>query len=268
MYKIALLLFFCLHYSFVTNAQIHIQGITKDVHGDIIKYVNVGFEGKEIGTVSNQDGIFSLTIPDALENELLTFSHINYTTIQLFPGELNDNETIILEEAVKELPEIIINPSKITSKWLKKGFKIPGRAELKGLGGDWGTSWKIKKNCILKQIRFEVSDCTYDSVVVRINVYAFNSNTQAIGESYLQSPLYRIIKANNKNAEYYIEILDDIQLSVSEVFVSFGVVQYYGEGRLNFPVCSGAGYIREVCMAKLEKISFNPGISALVCTIH
>jgi hypothetical protein len=268
--KIIYPLFGFLSYAFVVNAQIRIQGTTEDVKGKIIEYVSIGFENKGIGTVSNRDGIFSLIVPDSLKNELVTFSHIGYITKRVLPGEITGNRAIILDEKINELSGITVLPSKISSKWLKKGLNVRLTARITApeseseLGGDWGISWNIKKKCLLKQVRFKVTGCSYDSVVVSINICRFNSSAQTIGDSYLQKPLYKTIFMNKKSKQYSIDIPENIQIDPSEVFISLGSVQFYGKGNLNLKSYIGTGYFRETSLAKLEKMPFSPNISILV----
>lgn len=59
-----LFLLFLLHYGFQSNiyAQTTIKGRVLQVSQQAISYVNIGIKGKNIGTVSTENGDFSLSL--------------------------------------------------------------------------------------------------------------------------------------------------------------------------------------------------------------
>ncbi|GHV27935.1 hypothetical protein FACS1894176_10240 [Bacteroidia bacterium] len=245
-------------------AQIRVQGVTNDASNHIVKYVSIGIKDKGVGTVSNEQGVFFLVIPDSLKNEYLTFNHVGYNTIQLLPEVVNKNSVIKLEEKITELSEIAVIPKKTTPKWLKKGFKIPGYAYAKDLGEEWGIHLKIKKQSIVKQVKFEIKTCAYDSVKIRINMYKFKSDRQEVGEYLLSEPLYKTVEKSAKSKNYIVDIPEVITINQEDILLSFEFVHYSGEGHIYLPVYKGSGYVRETAMAKLEKTPFNSGLSLLI----
>ncbi|MDR2809924.1 MAG: carboxypeptidase-like regulatory domain-containing protein [Tannerellaceae bacterium] len=220
--------------------QICIQGVTKDRRGKIIEYVSIGFQEKGIGTISDHQGTFLLNIPDSLQNDSLTFHHVSYNTVLLLPQDVNRDSIIRMEEKITALPEISVVPKKISTKWLNRGFKIPGAyAFTENLGEEWGISLKIKRQAILKQVQFEIKTCTYDSVKLRINIYKFNSDTQEVGEYLLSEPLYKTVEKYTENKKITVDIPGLISVNQEQILLSFEFVQFFGEGHIHYPVYKG-----------------------------
>jgi hypothetical protein len=123
--------------SFNGYAHLHLRGVTKDVNGNAVEYVVIGFPEKGVGTVSDRQGVFSLVIPDSLRDTGLTFSRVGYKILLLPPDSVDS--VIEMEKKVMELPEISIVPQtkKTKPQWFKHGFKIPGYAYSENLGEEW-----------------------------------------------------------------------------------------------------------------------------------
>jgi hypothetical protein len=239
------------------SAQMHIHGITVDADERPVKYVDIGFEGKGLGTVSDANGMFSLVVPDSLKNEPVTFSHISYFTKRMLPDKINQDQSISLEGKMVELPEISVYPQKISLKQLKKGVGMLGDMEITGLGGSTGIVLNIKKKSLLKQVEFDVKTCTFDSVIIRVNINKVQKNQNdslSLGDSFLQTPIYATVKKNNKKQTCKIDIEEGITVEKESVYLSLECVEYSGEGEIRFPIQTGSGYMIQEPMGPLEKI--------------
>lgn len=76
-----------------------------------VEFVNIGIANKNKGTISDQDGLFGLSVPRRFLNDSLTVSHVNY-----YPATISiDNftgKTIFLRPKINELPEVIVSNKK------------------------------------------------------------------------------------------------------------------------------------------------------------
>lgn len=79
-----------------------------------IPYVNIGIPGSGIGSISNQDGSFSIVIPLRHTQDSLTFSAIGYGSKKVAIGDFSvSNDTIVfLNEKVTLLKEVLIEGSR------------------------------------------------------------------------------------------------------------------------------------------------------------
>ena len=85
-----------------------------------LQFVTVGLVEKNIGTVSNNDGVFTLRVSSSLINSTLQISHLGYKT-QLIPINLlvNQKVEIFLETEFISIQEVIIrniDPREIIKK--------------------------------------------------------------------------------------------------------------------------------------------------------
>lgn len=75
-----------------------------------ISYASIGLNDKNIGTVSNIDGYFTLMTPDNDEEQKITISALGYHSKQVSIAVLKKDARIYLEEAPEELATMIIPP--------------------------------------------------------------------------------------------------------------------------------------------------------------
>ena len=139
-------------------------------------YVNIGIANKNIGTVSDVDGKFSLSLPDSLANEQITFSMIGYSNKLLSVNELQKGSgNIFLSPSVIELHPVEIVSKKLKSKKIGKssGVGVTFAVGVLDAGGEIGAVMKIpnKKKSFLKDFNFRITANGTDSAVFRLNLY-------------------------------------------------------------------------------------------------
>jgi len=107
---------------------ISISGIVLDEFNKGVAYVNIGIEQKNLGTVSDLDGRFELTIPDSLLGDSITFSHVSYQTYKLaIKHDLSYKEILVsLDSKYFELSEIVVSNKQLKQR--KLGTK--GRSKM------------------------------------------------------------------------------------------------------------------------------------------
>jgi len=87
-----------------------------DLNGKIVDFATYGplesasiyVENSTIGTVSNVDGKFILSVPRELENDTLVISSIGYKSFRILVSEFVNDEDIFLEEDIAALDEVLI----------------------------------------------------------------------------------------------------------------------------------------------------------------
>jgi hypothetical protein len=156
-----------------------------------VKYVSVGVINTSIGTVSDAAGTFTLRINKAsiTEKDSLKFSSIGYhsKSISLY-HQLNkqvkdgDNLTIMLEQKITDLPELVITPAKGIAKTIGTNKKslmnlVVNFAESdrlnQNLGSEIGRKFQIRnQNTRVDALKFFISQNNFDKVRFRVNVYS------------------------------------------------------------------------------------------------
>ncbi len=88
-----------------TTQRILVNGIVTDENDSPIPGVNIVVEGTTIGTITDLQGNFTLSVPD--NNSVLVFSFIGYTSVSLRVG--SQREFVIkLESDIKALEEVVV----------------------------------------------------------------------------------------------------------------------------------------------------------------
>lgn len=98
--------------SFDGKAQIEIYGkVLTSKGGEPIPYANIGILNSEIGTISNADGTFTLTVPEKYHDRSLTFSSIGFTQKSIPVGSIKADQelSVLLEEKIVTLNTVTIS---------------------------------------------------------------------------------------------------------------------------------------------------------------
>lgn len=80
-----------------------------------VPYANIGIRNTETGTISDEDGTFSINIPAMYQDRELIFSSIGFEKKSILVSSLADGEKlkIVLDERVKKLNEVVISGERV-----------------------------------------------------------------------------------------------------------------------------------------------------------
>lgn len=101
-----------------------ISGIVKDQKSKKkLEYVNVSVPGTNIGTISNEDGRFSIKVSDSLQARALEFTRMGYyNKLETLEGKNIEDMTVFMALNARELPEVVVqyqNPLLVVEQALK-----------------------------------------------------------------------------------------------------------------------------------------------------
>lgn len=158
-----------------------LKGILKDATtGETLPYVNIGVVSKDIGTVSNDNGRFTLVVPQGYEKDIVRFSMIGYGTLNFTVEELakrlTSNEQLTMKVEATELKEVVVTN-------MKRGEKLLGnKTESKNvtaaftsnkLGNELGMMMRVKgKVNQLKTFTASIASDNNPEVKMRLNFYS------------------------------------------------------------------------------------------------
>ncbi|MDC7996107.1 carboxypeptidase-like regulatory domain-containing protein [Altibacter sp. HG106] len=104
-----LLILFFVGASVAAQAQIELKSKVVDFLTYMpIENASVYVKNTTIGTISNADGNFSLTVPRTLENDTLIISSIGYKSFKTTVGAFEESMDIFLEEDIASLDEVLV----------------------------------------------------------------------------------------------------------------------------------------------------------------
>ena len=89
----------------VFGQEITITGTVSEASGDPLPGVNIMVAGTTLGAISNQDGNYSITVPN--ENAVLSFSFVGYLTQEFAVGNQTSINVTLTEDAIG-LEELVV----------------------------------------------------------------------------------------------------------------------------------------------------------------
>lgn len=175
------LLFICL--CSIIEAQITISGKVYDkAASEAIPFASIGIKGKSVGTVSDENGYFTIILKDASDADSLKISAIGYRSksYAISKAKTFNNELIYLDQSSVNLAEVVVKPTKTITKVLgNKNYNTNVQCSFQGNGSNFlGVEAAIKANnkkdrdVWLEDFNFYLNKNNIDdSVTFRLNFY-------------------------------------------------------------------------------------------------
>lgn len=156
-----------------------------------LPYVNIGINKKSIGTVSDAQGNFTLKV-DASEhlNDTLVFSHIGYESQKVPLKNIDANMQIGMKSSINDLHEVVIMGKAPKEKKIGRNSKGLGLTHANfytyyekevddRLSKEKGMRFRIKNNCFIKSLNFNISSNEFELLKFRINFYKLEDGIPA-----------------------------------------------------------------------------------------
>ncbi|WP_029905160.1 carboxypeptidase-like regulatory domain-containing protein [Prevotella sp. 10(H)] len=231
-----------------------------------VEFASIGILNKDIGTVADFDGCFSLNISQVESNDSIRFSSIGFESKTFLVKEIifTENYTVQLVPKSKLLNEVIVLPQKYQYKVLGNNYK--GKKIVAGFkdnlkGSECGILINPGKKTILGKLICNVAACTYDSIFYRINVY----KETGVGQfnNILDEPVYFSKAMNKKIRSLEIDLTrHNIEVS-GKTLITIEHVKDMGEGYIMFSSdTKGADtFSRKASEGKWVQAKINVGFS-------
>lgn len=230
-----------------------------------VEYVNIGILGKNIGTVCDNKGYFTITIDSKYDNDTLLFSCIGYNSyyVKVIEFKHKTTKNILLTEKIFELNEVIVKPKIFKQKTLgvttRTKMAQAGFFENK-LGYEAGILMNVKKTALLEQVIINIARCTYDTIFYRLNVYSVNE--QKNFENILKQPIYFKLSKEQVKEKIIIDIKKENIIVTGDFLITLEHIRDLGHGGLYF--CSSLinkTYYRKTSQGIWETASIGISIS-------
>ena len=183
-------------------AQIRIRGLVTDTQNKPIPYVNIGIFNKGIGTISNEDGSFSLQIPPQHQGDSIMFSAIGYETLVLPSGEMR---LVVLKEKTTLLNEVTVTAKNAKPKTVEYGNRYwegpngaqfldtlyAGAAMAILINPDFAPAYVVKS-----RIRIQLN--TLGEFKIRLRLLSMNKLTGLPDEDLLNESVVITSQTNNR----------------------------------------------------------------------
>lgn len=198
-----------------TYAQTTVKGRVFDkTTNEAIPFASIGIKGKTVGTVSDENGSFEITLKNILDTDSLKISAIGYKSITYSVQKAKDftNEKISLSQASVQLSEVTVKPTKTITKVLgNKKYNTNIQCSFQGVDKQYkGVEAAIRANNKKgREIWFEklnffiIKNEMPDSAIFRLNLYKKN-NEGMPGDNILTKPI--VFKSKMKNGVVEVDL--------------------------------------------------------------
>ena len=202
-----------------------------------IGFVNVGIINKNIGTVTDINGDFSIPLDADYDNDSIRFSMIGYESKTFLVSHFKENSQnpIYLTPRSYSLQEVKVTYHKakkirlgspVTSDELRSGFAY------NDLGSELGIKIHVKGQVKLTDLNLNVAICTYDSVTYRLNIYQSANQTEY--KNILTRPVYISFTKDKINNVLIFDLSKYSIIIEGNVLITLELYKNLGQGRLLF----------------------------------
>lgn len=166
---------------YATEPSSKVSGQIIDEFQSPVAYAHIGIIGETNGTITDENGRFSIDISGMTPEDSLFISSVGYHTKKIGFSEVSAIKeiTITLKTKSYSTEEAIITAKK--SKLVTFGRNKPGGNSgwnFSGIatGNEAGMTFKNNQGVYISEFRFHVSATNFDSLLYRINVYEIVEN--------------------------------------------------------------------------------------------
>jgi hypothetical protein len=171
--------------NFYFSQNIEIERKVKSNNNQKLEFVNIGIFKKNIGTISDENGLFTITFDKSFLKDSLTFSYVGYEnlSIKIEDIRLTNQKEFILIEQPTVLKEVLISSKKLKIKklgttsyvsmvagyvWSKENLNRDILEHAKFLN--------IKKPSKILNLNLNLFNVIADSTMFRLNFYSIKDN--------------------------------------------------------------------------------------------
>lgn len=227
--------------------------------GEGLAYVNIGVVGKNVGTVSDTEGKFILTIPASLDEEQLRISFIGYESkdfkVSEFKELIRSNYIVNLSSANLKIEEITINESRLKLKRLgnraRENFMSAGFGT-DTLGNEMAIKVKVRKKLTyVREFQLGIANNPHDTLRFRLNLYSVKN-----GKPHESLNKQNIIISTEMEKGILIVDLRKYHIVLEQdFFISIEWIEDLGKEDLNFYAFYPAKnvYVRETSQGSWHK---------------
>lgn len=197
-----------------------------------VVYASVGVINRNLGTVTDTLGNFSLSIPAEFVNDSIRISSIGYVAKTFAVRDIkNISDTIYLTDDAILLNEVIVKPQSIKHKTTGRkgagGFIYIEVEGYKAAGQGLATPLNVKERAWLKELGFTIQteNRPLSKMKFRVNIYRKEDD-----EYILQNfkPIYfEYNKSQLENGSFAYEFPDEIMLEEGNYYVELEFLENF-----------------------------------------
>jgi hypothetical protein len=230
--------------SYTIKAQT-IQGVIRDPKGEFMPFVNVGIPNCS-GTVTNDQGNFSLDISNCASNDTLCIGMLGYKLYRIRVSEIKSPCSIVMERSDYELKEVKISKRNLKVKErgnfnqsdnMMAGFKS------NDLGSELLVKIPVKRDAWVKKFNFYISKNIFDTLYFRLNIYKIEKGKPTT--PLIDYPIY--VKTTSKGGWNTVN-LEQYNIVVEGDFaIGLEWIKDLKKGDVSSGLSFSVGFLNNVC---------------------
>lgn len=161
----------------ILQAQIQLKGSVKDSNNLAIPYCSIGIKNSEVGAITDENGLFSIEIPENFTQSHLIFDAAGYKEVSKSIEEIQQNSVIILKEKEVSLAEVIVKSEKMKEKII--GQKTRPMLTFSKMFDEnvptieQGNIFEIYQNTKLNAFNFHIIPSSkFEEITLKVNIYS------------------------------------------------------------------------------------------------
>jgi hypothetical protein len=200
-------------------------------------FVSIGVLGHPYGTVADARGHFTLDLPTSYDTDSVRFSLIGYAsrTWQIAKlRQLTRTGPLLLQARPVPLADARVASAGLKRRFLgnptlRSTFRIEDFAANLA-GNQLGQRLTIQKPSFLEEVSVSITDCSYDTVYYRLNVYNVRRDYPA--ENLLPVPVYFKVSQAQSKSRIHLNLRRYNLLLHTDAIVSVELIRSLGKGTL------------------------------------
>ena len=191
---------------------------------NVLMYASIGIVEKNVGTISDDQGIFKLEIPTEFLNEFLTISHIGFVTKKIKIDSILNTDLlkVELEEELISLDEVLIIAER-KKKYKLKEFGNKKKHDLffwlqdvdKGKGSEIVTLINPKNEILIKSVSLNILNLNEENFFLLLNIYDLDKKSKLPKNQLLKKQ--KIIESNQAKGWLKIDLTSE-RIIIDEPF--------------------------------------------------
>ena len=177
-----------------------ISGTVFEIDGKTpVEFVNIGVVGKNVGTVSDRNGNYTLQIPSEFHDDTLKFSSIGYYPYSVKVSDFINlnNGNVCLELRAYDLSEVVVRPRSGRQRILgnTSRFRVRSRnwsntcPRINSNGYEFGRIIRNENSVLINELYINIESMASDSLSLRINIYKVLNENEKQFENILNRPI-------------------------------------------------------------------------------
>ncbi len=245
--------------TYAASAQQNIKAVLIDsLSKQAVEFANIGILNKGVGTVSNEQGEFVLSIPDSLLNQVIRVSMIGYKPKNFKVKEILKTNTIYLSPVAIGLEEVSVSSKKTKFKIVGNETRtehVSAGFTTNNLGTELAVRLNIKhKNTQLRKFMVNINSNDKENPAFRLNVYKVAKGGEP-GENILKQNV--IIHIEQMPCFIDFDLTPFSIFTDEDVFISIEWIKALGNGHkvmFSSKLIGSQTYFKNASQDKWEKL--------------